>query len=384
MGAEQKAAAVEATGAGGDKKDDAKVVSVYKMDMHCEGCAKKIKRAVKHLEGVEEVKTDCEGNKLTVTGNVDPAKVKASWRRKTKKKVEIVSPQPKKDGGDKKPEQKAEKKPEEKNPRRRNHPKEEAAASGSGAKVEVSKMEYYQHRHPLTGSMECLVTVTQWSPNTGTTRLKKQELESPAKSGVNMLRTVEESIKRELSSSLKAALNAVAEQPLKPPCGRAKITKKLGRPPNKIEVFRATHTKKGADGVFIDGKSQRADEDYASAIVEKYDSNSESLPIFGMDMWIEVSGGFNKGMVYGFGSSAKSQTSRSSTSQSCTFAYPGPSSQPAMTQEEIQQLIDKKASRMRVEMKAEILDQVRKELKTTGGTQFAKSLYPTTSYSTNP
>ncbi|KAF2285350.1 hypothetical protein GH714_000468 [Hevea brasiliensis] len=35
-------------------------------------------------------------------------------------------------------------------------------------------------------------------------------------------------------------------------------TKKLGRPPNKIEVFRATHTKKGADGVFIDGKLQRS------------------------------------------------------------------------------------------------------------------------------
>ncbi|KAF2298736.1 hypothetical protein GH714_026338 [Hevea brasiliensis] len=121
-------------------------------------------------------------------------------------------------------------------------------------------------------------------------------------------------------------------------------TKKLGRPPNKIEVFRATHTKKGADGVFIDGKSQRVDEDYASAIVEKYGSNSESPPIFDMDKWIE----------------------------------------PAMTQEEIQQLIDEKASRMRAEMMAEILDQVRKELKTTGGTQFATSSHPTTSDSTNP
>ncbi|KAF2294448.1 hypothetical protein GH714_011476 [Hevea brasiliensis] len=162
-----------------------------------------------------------------------------------------------------------------------------------------------------------------------------------------------------------------------------RLTKKLGRPPNKIEVFRATHTKKGADGVFIDGKSQRVDEDYASAIVEKYGSNSESPPIFDMDKWIEVSGGFNKGRVYGFGSSA-TQTSGSSTSQSCTSAYPGSSSQPAMTQEEIQQLIDEKASQMRAEMMAEILDQVRKELKTTGGTQFATSSHPTTSDSTNP
>ncbi|KAF2302592.1 hypothetical protein GH714_038801 [Hevea brasiliensis] len=78
------------------------------------------------------------------------------------------------------------------------------------------------------------------------------------------------------------------------------------------------------------------EEDYASAIVEKYSSNSESLPIFDMDKWIEVSGGFNKGRVYRFGSSSKSQTSGSSTSQSCTSAYLGSSSQPAMTQEEIQ------------------------------------------------
>ncbi|KAF2305404.1 hypothetical protein GH714_004973 [Hevea brasiliensis] len=73
-------------------------------------------------------------------------------------------------------------------------------------------------------------------------------------------------------------------------------------------------------------------EDYASTIVEKYGSNFESQPIFDMDKWIEVSGGFNKGRVYDFGSSAKSQTSGSFTSQSCTSAYLGSSSQPAITQ----------------------------------------------------
>ena len=35
----------------GDKKDDGKVTAVYKIDMHCEGCAKKIKHAIKHYEG---------------------------------------------------------------------------------------------------------------------------------------------------------------------------------------------------------------------------------------------------------------------------------------------------------------------------------------------
>ncbi|KAJ4836540.1 hypothetical protein Tsubulata_013583 [Turnera subulata] len=100
----------------GEKKDDGKAVSVYKMDMHCEGCAKKIKRVVKHMDGVEDVKADFAGNKLTVTGKVDPSRVKSRLEEKTKKKVDVVSPQPKKDGGagEKKSEEKSDKKPEEK------------------------------------------------------------------------------------------------------------------------------------------------------------------------------------------------------------------------------------------------------------------------------
>jgi hypothetical protein len=71
--------------------------------------------------GVEGLKTDCAANKLTVTGKADPAKIKARLEEKTKRKVEIISPQPKKDdgaaaaaGGDKKADEKPEKKPEAK------------------------------------------------------------------------------------------------------------------------------------------------------------------------------------------------------------------------------------------------------------------------------
>ncbi|XP_065855023.1 heavy metal-associated isoprenylated plant protein 3-like [Euphorbia lathyris] len=124
--------AAAATADGGEKKDEPKPVSVYKVDMHCEGCCKKIRRAVKHLEGVESAKTDRQSNKLTVTGEVDPEKVKARLEKKMKKEVrrrrktlrksieQIVSPQPKKDaggGGEKKADEKAtEKKPEVKKP----------------------------------------------------------------------------------------------------------------------------------------------------------------------------------------------------------------------------------------------------------------------------
>lgn len=35
----------------GGKKDDGVVTVVLKMELHCEGCAKKVKRAMKHYEG---------------------------------------------------------------------------------------------------------------------------------------------------------------------------------------------------------------------------------------------------------------------------------------------------------------------------------------------
>ncbi|XP_058003467.1 heavy metal-associated isoprenylated plant protein 5-like [Hevea brasiliensis] len=72
--------------------DDAKVISVYKMDMHCEGCAKKIRLAVEQLEGVEAVKTNWEENRLKVIRKVDPTKFEAMVEEKTKKKTEIVFP----------------------------------------------------------------------------------------------------------------------------------------------------------------------------------------------------------------------------------------------------------------------------------------------------
>ncbi|XP_057785098.1 heavy metal-associated isoprenylated plant protein 6-like [Salvia miltiorrhiza] len=117
---EKKAAAPEKKAAdGGGKKEAGAIAVVLKLDLHCEGCAKKVKRAVSHFEGVEKVKADCDANKLTVTGNVDPAALRERVEYKTKKKVELISPQPKKEaaagGGDKKPDEKpAEKKAEEK------------------------------------------------------------------------------------------------------------------------------------------------------------------------------------------------------------------------------------------------------------------------------
>ncbi|KAG7549344.1 Heavy metal-associated domain superfamily [Arabidopsis thaliana x Arabidopsis arenosa] len=107
----------------GEKKpiDGGITTVVMKLDMHCEGCGKKIKRIFKHFKGVEDVKIDYKSNKLTVIGNVDPVEVRDKVADKIKRPVELVSTvaPPKKEtpppssGGDKKPPA-AEEKPAEK------------------------------------------------------------------------------------------------------------------------------------------------------------------------------------------------------------------------------------------------------------------------------
>ncbi|XP_061359442.1 heavy metal-associated isoprenylated plant protein 3-like [Gastrolobium bilobum] len=75
-------------------KDDS-ITVVLKVDMHCDGCASKIIRMVRSFQGVETVESNA--GKLTVTGKVDPTKLRDKLAEKMKKKVEVISPQPKKE-----------------------------------------------------------------------------------------------------------------------------------------------------------------------------------------------------------------------------------------------------------------------------------------------
>ncbi|KAK6917872.1 Heavy metal-associated domain, HMA, partial [Dillenia turbinata] len=69
---------------------------VLKVDMHCEACARKIARALKGFQGVEDVTTDCKASKVVVKGKTaDPIKVCERIQKKSGKKVEIISPLPK-------------------------------------------------------------------------------------------------------------------------------------------------------------------------------------------------------------------------------------------------------------------------------------------------
>ena len=103
----------------GEKKAEGPAPAVFKIDLHCEGCAKKVRRYVRKFDGVEDVKVDSASNKVTVTGKADPVKLREKLEEKTKKEVALISPIPKKeakDGGaaDKKSDDKSEKKSDEK------------------------------------------------------------------------------------------------------------------------------------------------------------------------------------------------------------------------------------------------------------------------------
>ncbi|KAJ8752568.1 hypothetical protein K2173_005457 [Erythroxylum novogranatense] len=89
---------------------------VLKVYMHCEGCARKVRRCLKGFEGVEDVITDCKTSKVIVKGEkADPLKVLDRVQRKSHRQVQLISPIPKPPSEEeKKAEQKEEPKPQEK------------------------------------------------------------------------------------------------------------------------------------------------------------------------------------------------------------------------------------------------------------------------------
>ena len=90
---------------------------VLKVFMHCEGCARKVRRSLKGFPGVEDILTDCKSHKVVVKGEkADPLKVLERVQRKSHRKVELLSPIPKPPTEEeKKPQEEQEKpKPEEK------------------------------------------------------------------------------------------------------------------------------------------------------------------------------------------------------------------------------------------------------------------------------
>ncbi|XP_077211174.1 uncharacterized protein LOC143846585 [Tasmannia lanceolata] len=59
------------------KEEDCKLLKiqtcVLKVNIHCDGCKKKVKKLLQKIEGVYTVNIDAEQQKVTVSGNIDPA-----------------------------------------------------------------------------------------------------------------------------------------------------------------------------------------------------------------------------------------------------------------------------------------------------------------------
>ncbi|KDP35503.1 hypothetical protein JCGZ_08941 [Jatropha curcas] len=98
-----------------EKKEEEPPEIVLKVDMHCEACARKVARALKGFEGVEEVTADSKASKVVVKGKAaDPQKVCERLQKKSGRKVELISPLPKPPEEKKEEEKKEEPKEEKK------------------------------------------------------------------------------------------------------------------------------------------------------------------------------------------------------------------------------------------------------------------------------
>ncbi|WVZ59108.1 hypothetical protein U9M48_009306 [Paspalum notatum var. saurae] len=94
MGEEKKAG--KDGGGGGDKKKEGGAPAgpqpiVLKVDLHCAGCASKVRKAIKRAPGVESVMTDMAAGKVVVSGPADAAELKERIEARAKKPVQIVS-----------------------------------------------------------------------------------------------------------------------------------------------------------------------------------------------------------------------------------------------------------------------------------------------------
>ncbi|KAF7069724.1 hypothetical protein CFC21_075311 [Triticum aestivum] len=64
------------------------------VEVHCTGCAKRIRRSLLRCKGVESVHVDMPANQVTIKGAVDPQALCDRLRAKTKRDATLISPLP--------------------------------------------------------------------------------------------------------------------------------------------------------------------------------------------------------------------------------------------------------------------------------------------------
>ncbi|XP_062219146.1 heavy metal-associated isoprenylated plant protein 7-like [Phragmites australis] len=142
--ADKSQAAEEKKGEGGggedkgeEKKEEAPLPPpeevVMRVFMHCEGCARKVKKILKGFDGVEDVSANSKAHKVVVKGKkaaADPMKVVERVQKKTGRKVELLSPMPP-------PKEKEEEKKEEPEPPKSEEKKQEPTVVAVVLKVHM-------------------------------------------------------------------------------------------------------------------------------------------------------------------------------------------------------------------------------------------------------
>ncbi|KAK8465272.1 hypothetical protein PHAVU_009G038800 [Phaseolus vulgaris] len=68
------------------------------VDLHCIGCAKKIKKSIMKMRGVEGVVIDMAKNQVTIRGRVEPEAICNMITKKTKKRAQVIPPLPEPEG----------------------------------------------------------------------------------------------------------------------------------------------------------------------------------------------------------------------------------------------------------------------------------------------
>ncbi|XP_050235702.1 heavy metal-associated isoprenylated plant protein 19-like [Mercurialis annua] len=74
------------------KNEDLKVIKVeYKISMYCNACERMVAKIISKFKGVETFTTDMNKHRVIVIGNMNPQKLLKKLKKKTNKRVEIIS-----------------------------------------------------------------------------------------------------------------------------------------------------------------------------------------------------------------------------------------------------------------------------------------------------
>lgn len=77
-----------------EQKEDDKII--LQVDMHCEGCKAKVRKALKEFKGVEGLEVSLQDQKVTIKGKLDAKKVYETVKKKSGKRTVLLYPDLKK------------------------------------------------------------------------------------------------------------------------------------------------------------------------------------------------------------------------------------------------------------------------------------------------